>query len=303
MPKLWRYILILLTAAVLLVFLATFSLTDSRLHLVFCDVGQGDATLIYRGSTQVLVDGGPDRSVLSCLSNHMPFWDRKIELVVLTHADSDHYGGLVDVVRRYQIGSFVTSGVGKESVGFKTLAEEISMRDIKVLEVQEGDGLKLGSTVLGTVWPSQAWVARAERSEIAGDVLGVATTSESPNEFSIVLGLSYGEFDALLTGDIQPPVTDLVADKVGPSSSAIGETTPRRWEVLKVPHHGSKNGLTQELLDTVQPNLAVISVGEKNRYGHPHKSVLEMLEGFRVVRTDQDGEIEIVTDGRVWEIR
>lgn len=300
MSNFWSYLFIFLVSVVVLVFVASFALFDDHLHLVFCDVGQGDTILIYRGSTQVLIDGGPDRSVLSCLSSHMPFWDRKIEALVLTNPDLDHYGGFVDVVRRYQIVSFLTSGVRKESEGVKLLEKELGMREVGVLGVKEGDRVRVGEISLLAFWPTEEYLARLEVEEEKGNVLGARTT-DKPNEFSVVLGLAFDEFDALLTGDIEPPATNqLVGDP-----TSLGELRGVKWEVLKVPHHGSKNGLTAELLEAVNPKLAVISVGKKNRYGHPHPEVIKLLSDrvIKLLRTDLDGEVEIVTDGKKWGLK
>lgn len=296
MSKFWRYIFLVLSASVVLVFTASFSLVDTRLHLVFCDIGQGDAILIYRGSTQILVDGGPDRSVLSCLSSHMPFWDRKIEAVLMTHPDADHYSGLVDVVRHYDIGLFADSGVGKKDQGVLTLGNEISKKHIKVANLTAGTKIAGAGAILTSFWPDKEWFANSNSKIAEENVLGAWTTNGSANEFSLVLGLSYGQFDALLTGDIQPPEVGRVAEGMG----AVGEV--REWEVMQVPHHGSKNGLTRELLEVVNPKLTVISVGKKNRYGHPAKETLDILKAHKVktLRTDTDGEIEMVTDGANW---
>lgn len=290
MTKIWRHSLFMLALSVILVFIASFFLPDDKLHLVFCNVGQGDAILIYRRTAQVLVDGGPDRQVLSCLGSHMPFWDRRIEAVVLTHPDLDHYGGLVAVFRAYNVGTFAWSGVEKEDVGFKTLKTEIAKEreeGMEVIVMEAGDGLGAAEAKLVSYWPTAA--------PEAGRVLGAGT---SANEYSMVLGLSYGQFNALLTGDIVPPATDLMIEGVGGNGGLEG------IEVLKVPHHGSKNGLTAKLLEATKPKLAVISVGRNNRYGHPHKEVLRVLGemGVRTLRTDQEGEIEIITDGGTWEV-
>lgn len=299
MTNYWKYTFLFLFASVVLVFFAAFSFTDDKLHLVFCDVGQGDAALVYRGSFQVLIDGGPDSSVLSCLSGHMPFWDRKLEIVTLTHPQEDHYAGLIDVVRRYRIDLFVAPGVDNSTAGFRTLKREIEDRKIRVMSLAGGDMLRNGAIQIDTIWPEREWISMNTESRIENlesRILGAATAKVDLNEFSIVQRISFGDFDALLTGDIEPPVTETVAEGYGGNGGI---------EVLKVPHHGSKNGLTKTLLDAARPKLAVISVGKKNRYGHPHKETIKLLseKAIKLYRTDLDGEVEIVTDGKKWWIK
>ncbi len=297
MSTFWRYILVSLSASIVLVFAAAFSLPDNRLHLVFCDIGQGDAILIYRGQTQILIDGGPDRSVLSCLSRHMPFWDRKIELIVLTNPDLDHYEGFIDVLRRYDVGLFTSPGIIKDDQGFKALLDVIKRNHVSNRVTTAGESLKVGGINLYALWPTRDYLS--ERQDyFSGDLNTFnpkedisGKSSESVNKWSLVFKLSYGEFKALLTGDIVPPATDLSIEDLDTSV-----------EVLKVPHHGSKNGLTQGMLDKAKPKLAVISVGKKNRYGHPNKETLDILQKNKIktLRTDLDGEVEVITDGKSW---
>ncbi|MBI2268518.1 MAG: MBL fold metallo-hydrolase [Candidatus Blackburnbacteria bacterium] len=294
MPKPWKLLLTLLLLSNLLVLGAIFG-QDNNLHMVFCNVGQGDATLIYKGSTQILVDGGPDSSVISCLSNHMPFWDRTIELVVLTHPEQDHFGGLIDVFRRYKITTFSGSGLSNKSEGYKTLEKETDTETdtgMNVISLTSGDRVKKGEIILDVLSPQKEVVAQRSAPTSRGKIL---SATESVNEYSVVLEMSYAAFKSLLTGDIEPPVTNQI--------SQIKQISP--IDVLKVPHHGSKNGLTQELLDAVRPSLAVISAGKNNRYGHPHASVLDMLSkgGAKVLRTDVDGEVEVVSDGNSWRVK
>lgn len=292
MHKYWHYLLIFLSASVLLFLFAFAPLLDNRLHLVFCDVGQGDGILLYQRTTQIVVDAGPDNKILSCLSGHMPFWDRRIEMAVLTNADLDHYGGFVDIVRRYEVGAFATNMVGKNDKAFETLEEEIEKHKIPVSSLNYSGAVTLKKLKLAVLWPPKDELATVTTPAQGSKVLG-ATTDTKVNPYSVVLKLSYGEFSALLTGDIVPPATDTMAEAL---------TAP--VAVLKVPHHGSKNGLTEKLLKNAQPQLAVISAGRNNRYGHPGKETLGLLEqyGIKVLRTDQRGEIEIVTDGKAWQV-
>lgn len=297
-----KYFLVLLLAGLVLVIVSVLPLFDQRLHLVFCDVGQGDGILIYQRSTQVLIDGGPDTKVLQCLSNHMPFWDRKIEAVALTNPDRDHYAGLIEVLRRYEVATFAATPIGKDDAGFKVLQQELGIRKVRKVGVEAGETIKLGDVVLQSVWPTIDYLTEEtdwphfgperEPASWGKDVLG-AVTDNKPNKFSLVLQLRYGAFDALLTGDIEPPATDLMV--------MMGVEPV---EVLKVPHHGSKNGLTGKLLEVTKPEVAVISNGKNNRYGHPHEEVIRLLgnRGIRIFRTDQTGEIEVITNGATWQI-
>lgn len=259
-----------------LVWMAVFQLPDKNLHLVFCDVGQGDAVLISHRSHQILIDGGPNNQVLSCLGNNLPFWDRTIEMVVATHPDADHITGLIDVIKRYSVEQFVLNSAGKDSAVFHEFQRVIGAEGAGVYFPQEGDQVKLGALKMIVLWPlSQE------------KVLGATTVEKEANETSIVILLSFGEFDVLLPGDISSQI-EVQLD--------LGDI-----EVLKVAHHGSKFSTSEEFLEKVKPELAVVSVG-KNRFGHPTREVLERLEtlGIALLRTDQEGEVEVVSDGRKW---
>lgn len=251
---------------------------DGRLHVVFCDVGQGDSILMIKGSAQVLVDGGAGEEVLACLGERMPFWDRKIELVVNTHPQKDHLGGLDEVVERYRVGKMVVSSLEGEGEEVKELAEVVEKKGVAVYQARKGDRIRVGEMSFAVLWP--------EREE--GKVLGVS----SVNEQSLVLLGSLGEFDWLLTGDI------------GEETEKLMEKRLRPVEVLKVAHHGSKFSSSEDFLQRVKPELAVIQVG-KNSFGHPTREALERLErvGAGVLRNDQQGTIEVVSDGERWWVR
>lgn len=272
-----KIVLISFVLIIGLIWAAIFSLPDNQLHLVFCDVGQGDAILIYQGSTQILIDGGPNQSILNCLSNHMPFWDREIEMMVATHPEADHITGLIDVVERYNVKQFVVNSLGKETAVFQEFREKVLAENSNIYFPKTGDKINLSSLELAVLWP------RSQEK-----VLGATTAEKEVNDTSIVLQLSFGNSCALFTGDISSKVESLL-DKDSPC------------QVLKIAHHGSKYSTSEEFLNQVKPELAVISVG-KNRFGHPTEEVLERLRYLdtKVLRTDQKGEIEVVSDGRRW---
>lgn len=249
---------------------------DGRLHVVFCDVGQGDGILMSQGNWQVLVDGGKKgERVLSCLGENMAFWDRKIEMVVSTHGEKDHLGGLDEVLDRYEVGKLVVGSV-QENEGTMELVRLAEEKGVEVHEVGRGDRMRVGEVEMEVLWPE----------EEKGKVLGV---SDSLNEQSVVLEMGWREFEVLLTGDIGEVVEEYLGEKLD------------RVEVLKVGHHGSKFSSSEKFLEKVRPEVAVIQVG-KNSFGHPTDEVLERLEavGARVFRNDKRGEVEVVSDGERW---
>lgn len=299
--KLWRFIFIFLFLSSVLVWFFVFSSSDSNFHLVACDVGQGDSILAYYKNTQVLIDGGQGRSVVDCLDRHLPFWDRKLEMVVLTHPESDHFGGLLEVFKNYDVLSFLASPLDSSSQGYQLLKREVGSGGVKMISPDIGKIIRLGLMRFVILHPSHQFLA--ENSSLVGgvsnnqnvSVLGVRTTARNLNEFSINLVLSFGSFDALLTGDITPQVSKEVEEGF---KSVLSLVQDGHIEYIKVPHHGSKNGLTQSLLELVKPKIAVISVG-KNSYGHPSPEIIKMLEenNVSIFQTNQSGDVEIIFDG------
>jgi competence protein ComEC len=274
------------------------SLPDKRLHLVFCDVGQGDAILVSYGRTQVLIDGGPDNKVSNCLSKHLPFWDRQIEMVVLTHADEDHFVGLIDVFKRYNVRYFVANSLINSKASFWQFYQLVLEEKASFYSPKVGEKIKIGNLEFLVLWPkerlgnSQIWRKEnltylSENKPLPDSILTKATFSEELNDTSIVLQFSFGQSQALLTGDITEKVE---------SQLDLGKV-----EVLKVAHHGSKFSTSEEFLSKIKPKLAIISVGE-NRFGHPAQETLERLDqaGIKVLRTDREGNIEIVSNGWGW---
>ncbi|MFC1710120.1 ComEC/Rec2 family competence protein [Patescibacteria group bacterium] len=285
----WKYGFVFLLLVALVVWLSVYAYPKENLKLVACDVGQGDAILAIYGKTQFLIDGGPNDDVLSCLSKYMPFWDRNIELVVLTHPDSDHLKGLIEVFERYEVNLFLTNSLDPGSQEFKVLEKVVGGTNTHVIPPKEGMVIGNSKMHLEVVYPTEAiqeqYLTKKEEDN-SSKVLGTTTSSRKTNDFSIVSNLESGNFKALLTGDITPGVMDEVL-----ATGKIGKV-----DYIKIPHHGSKNGLTEELLDKTMPKVAIISVG-KNSWGHPNKEILEMLEKYNieVLRTDEMGDVVINT--------
>lgn len=273
-----RHFLGFLALAVVAVWLAVFSLPDDNLHLIACDVGEGDAVLVIYKNIQVLTDGGPGNKVLDCLARYIPFWDKEIEVVILTHPDKDHYAGLAEVFKRYQVDNYFTNGFDSGSQGYQALKKPVGSQQV----LKTGTKIRVGKIQLDILHPP---------GEIGSQLAGEKAKEDNSN--SIVSLLTFGGFKALLTGDMDSTVSDgLAAGRLAPS-------TGRGVNYLKVPHHGSKNGLTENLLKAIEPKVAVISVG-KNSYGHPAEETLKMLRDYttKVLRTDEMGDIEVISDGR-----
>jgi competence protein ComEC len=294
----WKFVFLSLILAASAIWIGVSKTPDDKLHIIACDVGQGDGILITYQATQILIDGGPDSKILDCLGKYMPFWDKTIEAVILTHPQLDHYGGLIDVVRRYSVENFVANALDSDAKAYLELKREVAERAIKVTNPNENTEIRYGLLYLDIVHPSQKFLtdnSSFNGTGTKGNILGSYTSTVDPNEFSVVAILSFGDFDAVFTGDLIPDA----------AREVLVEGGLRDVEYIKVPHHGSKNGLTLELLEAVSPEIAAISSGRNNRYGHPHQEILKMLEdeGIRTLRTDESGDIEIITDGKAWQTR
>lgn len=291
--------------AILLVILVVKSLPDKNLHLVFCDVGQGDAVLADYKNKQVLIDGGLAENsgrLLSCLSAQMPFWDRTIEVVVNTHPEEDHFGGLIEVVKRYRIDNYLHNSYGNsESWRFKKLENLLIDKKVCSKIITNGDGFRIEKLYFESISPNLA-KGQASKS-LQTDFFDKNKKCPKPefknktdnlNNSSIVLHLNFGQFDALLTSDIESKIEKILTwrKKIEPV------------EVLKIAHHGSETSTSEEILTAARPQLAIISVGE-NRFGHPADEVLDRLRANNIdfLRTDNQGTIEIISDGQKWWVQ
>jgi competence protein ComEC len=266
----------------LLVWSAALSQPDGLLHVFFLDVGQGDAILIRSPSGRVvLVDGGPDPLLLGArLGQILPFWQRRLDLVVATHADGDHLAGLIPIVEHYAVEhALEPPGMGDSALS-ERWHELVAERAAHAAPVSRGMRINLDDGLTMTVLHPE------------GDD-PVPTDEDPGNRGSLVLRLSMGRLAVLLTADIDGDV----------ERALIEEGAPLRAPILKVAHHGSAAGTQAPFLAAVNPQVAVISVGQDNSFGHPSPEVLERLaqNGCQVLRTDEAGTIEVISDGeRFW---
>lgn len=272
-------ILLIITACIAALAVYAYSSAPRKMTLVFLDVGQGDAIFIESPTgTQVLIDGGRDTTVLHKLSKVMRPWDRSIDLVIGTHPDADHIGGLDSVIERYKVQAVMDPGIGKDTQELSSFVSFAENEGALLYRAQEGDSVDLGGGVTLEI------IAPVEPIP-AGDV----------NAASIVIVLRYGNTSALLTGDAPSEVEQaLVAKGIVPDV-----------DILKAGHHGSKTSTSQALLSAAKPEVVIYSVGKNNRYGHPHEDVVKRVQGVGAVerRTDVEGSIWFVSNGEVWEDR
>ena len=270
-----KYILTLAFLAVLLFFSYQIYVEAKPLQIVYLDVGQGDSILIQKGTQQILIDGGASgKTELAKLGKYLPYFDREIDLVIATHPDRDHIGGLVEVARNYKIGQVLETGAEKDTEVFKEWKAVLLGNKIGIGEVWRGTEIDFDQAHIRIFNPP------SKISPAAGDT----------NNDSIVMRLDYGNNSFLFTGDIE----------AGAEKELIGSGEDLNVDFLKVAHHGSKYSSSDEFLDAASPEVAIISVGKNNPYGHPHPETLDKLNArnIKILRTDEIGDIEYACNSK-----
>ena len=270
----WRTVGLLSVCAAL-VWLGLRSAPDGRLHVFFLDVGQGDAIFIRTpDGGQILVDGGPSpEELLEGLGDVMPFWDRSLDLVVLTHPDADHMIGLLALSDRYRIERVLETQLAQDDAAWNH-ARGTTQSERMI--AGPGMMLRAGDVMLTVLSPA-----------VGGDGL-----NPGDNATSLVLRLDYGNTSVLLTGD--------APQEVEAEMLRIGQ--PVDADILKVGHHGSNGSSSEAFIAAVSPAYAIIQVGADNSYGHPAPAVLDRLDGIEVLRTDRNGRVEAISDGITWQV-
>lgn len=250
------------------------------LEIDFYDIGQGDAIFIETpGRKQILVDGGPNLTILEKLGKELSFWDRHIDLVILTHPEYDHIGGLIEVIKRYEIGGILTTGVNRDTAEYQEWQGIIMQENIPIYIAQANRVINLDNDI--------KIIILHPKENLVGQEI------KKSNNTSIVAQLVYKDFELLLTGDIEKKIEKkLVNSGVGLQS-----------DILKVSHHGSKTSSTKAFISAVNPMAAVIQAGKDNSYGHPHDSVLDTLSNIATFITSRDGDIEILTNGTTFRVQ
>jgi len=278
--KMSKFFLIISIAVVLIIALAlwqipvVFSLESSKLEVNFLDVGQGDSIFIKTPYGQnILIDGGPDRTVLRRLSEVLPWYDRTIDLMILTHPHDDHVGGLVYVLERYKVKKVLYTGVLHSAPAFLNWLEQILEKRIPLIIADKPQKINFGDNCyFDIIYPKSSLFAK----EV-----------DNLNNSSIVGKLVYGKTSFLFSGDAEFEVEKkLLNDDL-------------KSDVYKAGHHGSITSSGQEFLNEINPSVVVVQVGVDNKFGHPSRRILKRFErlGIQVFRNDLDGTVRIFSDG------
>lgn len=253
---------------------------DDTLSVYFLDVGQGDAIFIDSPQhSRVLIDGGKNRKVLTELGKILPFADKRIDVVIATHPDSDHIGGLPEVVSRLNVGTFMEPGVESENSVDDELHLRLDEKNIKRLIARRGMSINLGQgSKLEILFPTQN------------------VSNWETNRASIVARLVYGDKKFLLTGDSPIPIEKVLISL----NKEILDV-----DVLKAGHHGSRTSTSEEFAEATTPEYAIISAGKDNTYGHPHKEVIDILNKMnaKILSTIDLGTIKFETNGKTLELK
>jgi competence protein ComEC len=245
--------------------------TDNLLKVYFLDVGQGDATLIETPDDHyILIDGGPDKSVLTELGEILPAYGKKIDALILSHPHADHLSGFNYVLDRYEVEKIYLTGATHNTPDFEAFLEKIKENKVSTEILNSGDEVCYLEICLDVLWPDEGKISNYDL-----------------NDSSMIVNLNYGESDIVFLGDVSSDVQENIINRFNFDA-----------EVIKASHHGSKTGTSKKILGKIVPEIAVISAGEGNYFNHPAKSVLELLSGQIILRTDKLGTINIKTDGK-----
>lgn len=270
--KIWKTWGVCLIAGYAALAVLMWQLPDNKFHMHFLNIGQGDSTLIITPENhQILIDGGPKNYVLQQLDQVMPFFDKSIDLVVITHPHADHIDGLVEVLKRYEVNAVLMTGVDYKSPSYDEFLKFLASKNIQTYTANDDEDFRFGSMMFDVIYPNKS-------------ILGKKFINL--NNSSIVGKVLYAGKSILMTGDMA----------FEEESALIKTGLNLKADILKVGHHGSKTSTSQEFLNLVKPEIAIIQSGKGNSFGHPSREALDRLKaaGVRQIhRNDIDGRVEI----------
>ena len=259
----------------LLLAMSLWQLGDGLLHIYYLNIGQGDAALVRTpGRQYVLIDGGPGDAVLGELAAVMPFFARRIDVVMLSHPHADHLDGLIEVLDRYDVGVVMMTGVSYGYQGYERFLELIDEQGVEVVFVNGDVDYALDDVVLDIIYPFESLAGRE---------------FENVNNSSISFRLLYGERSFYFSGDLEEEGEE----------ELVHSALDLKSDVLKAGHHGSRTSNSEALLDVVQPEWGVISCGVDNQFSHPHPETITHFQerSMTIYRTDLDGRVGLKSDG------
>ncbi len=250
-------------------------------RVAFLDIGQGDAILFQDGSSQILVDGGPGANLFEPLSQELPWFDRYIDVIVLSHPQQDHMEGLLHLLARYDVGLIVFPQVTYESGIYQEWLGVLQRRNIPYRFAWLGQQFTVGDLKVKILGPQSS----EENNE---------ATQKDINNASTLMRVDFHEKAFLLTGDAEEPIEHLMVQTLPAELLDV--------DIMKAGHHGSNTASTTELINAASPDIVVISAGENNKFGHPHKEALEHIGDIPIARTDQDGTVRFWWMNNEWRI-
>lgn len=255
---------------------STFLFSEAKLRVDFLDVGQGDAILLNLPSgARILVDGGADNLLLNCLGEVLPWWEHKIDYLVISHYHADHILGLIELVNKYEVGEVLTTTHQPDDFLYHLLINKLKEKNIPIVFVEAGQIFAL-------------------EKDISAQIISAENNNEDYNNNSLVLKLSYLHSSILLTGDLTMEI----------ENKLIKSDLNLQADLLKVAHHGSRYSSGQEFLDKVQPKFCVISVGKNNDFQHPHPEALARLStsSCQIYLTQDFGTLSWQSTGEAWNL-
>lgn len=258
---------------------------QNHLRVIYLDIGQGDAVLIQTPDNKnILIDGGPDQTILFKLDRYLKLTNNQIDLLILTHCDPDHLNGLVEVLERKKVKQVVFNGRNNYLPGFQKMQEIIQSKQIPIYAVQTKETINLGLIKLEFFWPNQRLIDNSKKRK--------------DNFYSLVFKMEYNNYTFLFTGDADQKAEQILLENYSQELKS---------DILKAGHHGSKYSSSQEFLATVLPKYVIFSASKDNRFGHPSLEVLERLASLdsqiRIFRTDQQGDIILTIQDNQLKIR
>jgi len=274
--NIFLFFILLLLVISILTWQAVFHIQDDNLQINFLDVGQGDSIHIRKNNIDILIDAGDGKRVLEELGKTMPFYDRTIECVFLTHPHLDHYGGMIELVANYEIEKLYMSDAVVDSDSYVEFIRQLEINNIAIDFIHNYEKIDIVDDLYFIIFnPTESYIGKK---------------ISNVNNTSIVKKMNYKNISVLFTGDAENDLQSAILSIHG---------NRLKSDIYKVSHHGSKNATNHDFLQIVNPEIAVIPVGTNNRFGHPHDETLNLLELFeiRTFRTDIDGTITFISDG------